>query len=75
MIMLVSLLFLGIIAMEVPCMAKNKLWRELVAFSGLLIVGMVYSFGLVFNWQLPNLRQLMDIVFIPVTQYLEYLLS
>ncbi len=75
MIVLVSLLFIGVIAVEVPYLVRNKLWREAAAFSGLLLIGMVYSFGLVLDWEIPTLLQLMELVFIPVTMYIEQLIS
>lgn len=75
MIILVSLLFIGVIALEAPHLLRNKMWRELTAFSGLLVIGMIYSFGLVLNWEIPSLLQLMELVFIPVTMYIQQLLS
>lgn len=75
MIILASLVFAGIIAFEAPRLIKNRLWREMIAFSGLLVVGLVYSFGLALSWPLPNPVKLLKAVFLPVTQYLERLLT
>ncbi|OPX87160.1 MAG: hypothetical protein A4E53_02620 [Pelotomaculum sp. PtaB.Bin104] len=75
MIILVSLVIVGIIAIEAPRLIKKRLWREAAAFSVLLLVGMVYSFGLALNWRLPNPVNVLKAVFFPVTQYLEHLLT
>ncbi|MDD3654087.1 MAG: hypothetical protein PHO01_07880 [Desulfotomaculaceae bacterium] len=75
MIILVGLLFVWIITMEAPRLIKKRLWREAAAFCVLILVGMVYSFGLVLNWRLPNPVNILRAVFAPVTQYLEQLLT
>ncbi|MDD4170269.1 MAG: hypothetical protein PHD36_08490 [Desulfotomaculaceae bacterium] len=75
MIILVSLVFVGIIAIEAPRLIKNRMWREMGAFSVLLVVGLVYSFGLALSWPLPNPVKLLRTVFLPVTRYLELLLT
>jgi len=72
-IIAVSFVYLGIIAIEVPHLIKSSLWRELMAFSFLLLVAMVYSFGLLFNWPLPNLVDSLEVIFKPVTQFFEQL--
>lgn len=71
MIFVISLLFVGIITIESPFLVKNKMWRELAAFILLLMVGLIYSLGLVLNQQLPNLRQLIETIFAPVTKLIE----
>lgn len=75
MILLVSLIFIVVLALELPYLIKNKLWREMAAFSGLLVIGMVYSFGMVLDRDLPDLVDLMEMVFIPVTRFIEQMLS
>ncbi len=75
MIFLLSLIFIGIIAFEAPGLVRKKLWRELAAFLGLLIIGMVYSYGQVLDLPLPNPTDLIVFIFKPVSQYLEKILS
>lgn len=75
MIILVSLIFISIAAGELPYLTRNKMWRELAAFMGLLIIGMIYSGGFVSERNLPTTLDLMEMVFMPVTQYIEQLLS
>ncbi|MDA8234566.1 MAG: hypothetical protein M0Z31_07210 [Clostridia bacterium] len=54
MVLVLVLVFLAIIAMEVPSLVKKQMWRELVAFSLLLLIGMVFSFGQALGYQMPN---------------------
>ena len=39
------LIFTLMAALEVPRLVRDKMWREMTAFSGLLIIGMVLSFA------------------------------
>ena len=75
MILVVSLIFIGVLALELPYLVRNKLWREMAAFIFLLLIGIVYSFGLVLDRQVPSLLDLMEMVFIPVTEFMEHILS
>ena len=74
-ILWLSILFISIITFEVPGLIRKKLWRELAAFSVLLVVGMIYSYGLVLNLPLPNPTKGIMAVFKPVGQFFEKLLS
>lgn len=75
MIVLLILVFAVIIAFEVPGLVKKKMWRELAAFSVLLLIGMVLSFGQALKLPLPNPTRGIEAVFRPVSQYLEKLLT
>ncbi|MTI81538.1 MAG: hypothetical protein FH758_11780 [Firmicutes bacterium] len=68
-------LFVAIIAIEVPKLIKEELWREFVVFGVLMLLGMVLSFGLVLNLPLPNPVSALEAVFTPVTQYMDSLLA
>lgn len=70
-----SLIFIVIIAIDAPVLIKKRMWRELAAFSVLLIIGMVYSYGQVLDLPLPNPTDYITAIFKPVSQYLEKLLS
>ncbi len=72
-IIALSLVYLAIIAAEVPYLLKSKLWKELAAFSILLLLALFYSIGLVLDKPLPNLIDLLEILFVPVTKFLEQL--
>ncbi|MFZ5631565.1 MAG: hypothetical protein ACOY40_01835 [Bacillota bacterium] len=75
MVFLLSIIFMAIIAFEAPGLIKKKMWRELAAFSVLLIIGMAYSYGLVLDLPLPNPTEGIMAIFEPVGKYLEKLLS
>lgn len=62
--------FCGIILFEAPKLIKDKMWGELIAFSGLLLFGMVFSFAAVLNIKMPNPTALTDIMFGPPSKLL-----
>ncbi len=68
---LVNLLFIILIIIELPYLIKKKMWRETAVFSSLLLIGWVYALGYSFKWHLPTIFQLMKIVFMPVTKFIE----
>ncbi|MBE3586212.1 hypothetical protein [Desulfofundulus thermocisternus] len=72
---LLSLFFIIIIALQVPSLVKQKMWRELVAYSVLMVVAMFYSFGLALDMPLPNPARVVEIVFTPVTSMIHKVLS
>lgn len=74
-ILVLSLIFLGIIAYEAPGLIRKKMWKELAAFSVLMLLGMIYSYGQVLNLPLPNPTAGIEAVFKPVSQYLDKVLS
>ena len=75
MLILLSLIFIGIIAYEVPMLIKKKMWRELAAFSVLLIIGMFYSYGQALELPLPNPTKALYAVTKPFSDYIEKILS
>lgn len=74
-IILLSVIFIGIIAFEVPGLIRKKMWRELAAFFILLVLGMVYSYGQVLDLPLPNPTSGIMAIFEPVSLFIEKLLS
>lgn len=75
MIFLLILVFALIIAFEAPGLVRKKMWRELTAFSVLLLVGMILSFGQALDLPLPNPTRGIEAVFKPFSLYLEKLLT
>lgn len=51
------LIFIGLVAFEVPGMVRSKESGELWAFLFLLTLGAIFSFLLAFDVQLPNPNQ------------------
>ncbi|OPZ73119.1 MAG: hypothetical protein BWY80_00997 [Firmicutes bacterium ADurb.Bin456] len=74
-ILLLVLGFITIIAVETPGLVKKKMWREFAAFSVLVLLGMVLSFGQALKLPLPNPIRGIEALFEPVTAYLEKLLG
>lgn len=72
---LLVLLFVVVVLMEVPGLVRRRMYRELAAFLALLAVAMVYSFGLALHWSLPNPARITEVIFRPVTRFLERLLT
>lgn len=75
MVIFVSLIYLGIIGLEVPYLLKKKMWRELAVFGFILLLAMIYSFGLLLDRQLPNLVKGMELLFGPLTRIMENVLG
>ncbi|MGB9803624.1 hypothetical protein [Desulfofundulus sp.] len=72
---LLVVIFILIIALQVPPLVKKKMWRELVAFSVLLLIGMIYSFGLALKIPLPNPARAVEAVFAPLTNLIQKALT
>lgn len=75
MIIVLSLIYIGIMAIDAPRMFKDGLWRELVVYSLLWLLALIYSLGLVLNWNLPNLTHGLAFIFDPVGRYIQQILS
>lgn len=65
MVVLLLLIYLLIIAWEVPGLLREKMYRELVFFSVILVLGIYLSLSQFYGWPLIN----------PLTPWIEYLLS
>lgn len=74
-IILLVVIFIIIVAFEVPGMIKKKMWRELIAFSLLLLIGMALSFGQALKLPLPNPTRGIEAVFGPVSRFIDKLLT
>lgn len=69
------LLFLIIIVIEAPSLIQKKQWKEMIVFLVLLLLGVVYSIGQIYNWPLPNPNRKMEQVVEPLYKMLENVLS
>lgn len=69
------LIFGVIIAFEVPELVKKELWRELVVFSAILIIGMFYSFTVVLDINILNPTKPIKYIFDPPYKVIENLLK
>lgn len=64
------IIFIIIIIFEVPKLIKDKMWGELMAFSGLLLFGMVISFAASLHINVPNPTVLTEMIFGPPSKWL-----
>ena len=69
------LFFATIIALQVPRLVKKKLWKELIVFSVLFSLGLIYSVGQIYHWPLPNPTKKMEYMFVSVWKTIEKILS
>jgi len=63
--------FIGIILFEVPGLIKQKMWRELAAFSFYLSIGMAMSIPQVLGIILPNPSKAIEVLIKPVSDLLK----
>lgn len=71
MIVLLIMAFIGIILFEVPGLVKKKMWRELIAFSVYLSIGMALSIPQVLGIILPNPSKAIEVLIKPVANLLK----
>lgn len=69
-IVLLIMLFIGIVLIKVPGLVKKKMWRELVAFSVYLCIGVALSIPLVLGVELPNPTRAIEALVKPVSEWL-----
>lgn len=58
-------IFIVIILLEVPRLLKQKMWRELAAFSFFLACGMILALLGVFNVEFPGPTAFVEVFFAP----------
>lgn len=68
MILLLILLYLAVIAFEVPRLIKEERWRELIAFSVFMAVAIAVSLPLALGVKLPNPTKLLAQIFGPLSE-------
>lgn len=60
-----------VVFLELPQLLKNKLMKELVVFTILLIIGITLSILLAFGVKLPNPVDLLIFLLKPLTNFIE----
>lgn len=70
-----SVIFIVIIAMEVPRLIKGKMWKELGVFSALLLMGAGLSYAMLLDIPVPNPTNIMERMFEPFSTWIEQVLS
>lgn len=69
------LVFGALIALEVPGLVRNHMYRELAVYFLLMAIGMLYSFGRIFDWTFLNPTKGVEAIFKPVAEIIEKLLE
>jgi len=72
---LLFLLFVSIIAFEVPKLVRQRMYRELWAFAGVTFIAMVLSFGVALKLPVPNITKGIEAVVRPVYLAFEQMLK
>lgn len=75
MVIVIGLVFTGIISLQAIPLVKRKMWRELASVSFLMAVALIYTYDWILEWHLPSIKILMEITFIPISVFLEKLLT
>lgn len=71
MLIILSLVFVAIIAFEAPRLVKQKMWRELGAFAGLMFIAMALSYAELLDIKLPTPIDAIEFVFKPVADVMD----
>lgn len=71
MLIVLSLVFIGIIAFEAPRLFRQKMWRELGAFAGLMFIAMALSYAEALDIKLPTPIDAIEFVFKPVAEVID----
>lgn len=74
-LLLITLTYLLMIWLEVPRLVVQKKWRDLTAFTCLLLPAVVYSYGIILDLPLPNPTDLIVSIFEPLAMRLEQVLG
>ncbi|MHB8171771.1 MAG: hypothetical protein ACYDG6_09530 [Thermincolia bacterium] len=64
-----------IIWMELPALVKQKQWREVAAFSGLLLIGSYLSVSMILRLPTPNPSVIIEAIYGPLGKMLEAVLE
>ncbi|MEG6511324.1 hypothetical protein [Desulforamulus ruminis] len=71
---LLTCFFAVVLWIQLPSLIKRKNFREIIAYSLMMIMGMVYSYAYLWDIKLPNPTHAVDAVFRPITKFLDHLL-
>lgn len=67
-VLLILLLGVGIAFYEVPKLVRQKMWRELVAFSGFLLAGLALTIAQTLGLPVPNPTRAIEFIFSPLSK-------
>ncbi|MDH7577013.1 MAG: hypothetical protein QHH75_04125 [Bacillota bacterium] len=67
-VLLILLAGAGIALYEVPKLTRQKMWRELTAFSGFLLIGLALALALALGLPVPNPTRGVEYIFGPLSR-------
>lgn len=70
MLIAAILMFLVVIWIEVPALVREKMWGELMAFAGILLLAMVLTIAKILQLPGPSPEHALRAVFEPVTDFI-----
>lgn len=70
-----TVFFAIILIIQVPPIIKRKNIREILAYSFMMLSGMVYFYAYILNVELPTPINAINVVFTPLTKLLEQILG
>ncbi|AGB42432.1 hypothetical protein Halha_2558 [Halobacteroides halobius DSM 5150] len=74
-VILLTLLFVMIAYYQTKGLIKNKEWKELAVYLVLMLTGVVYSYGILLDFPLPNPIEALDKVMRPIYKQLNNYLA
>ncbi len=77
LVLIILILFFAVVlcVIEIPKMIKAKLYRELVAFSIILCIGVVIAVLKSLNIVIPNPADLIAVIYSPITKLMKDILE
>ncbi|WP_018249519.1 hypothetical protein [Orenia marismortui] len=69
-IIALSLFFMFLIYFQVKGLIKKKEWKELFVYSLLMSIGILYSYGVLLDLDLPNPILILSDLFKPIYDYI-----
>jgi len=74
-VLMLTLFFAAVLTVQVPPLIKSKHVREMLTYSLMMLIGMIYSYAYVLDIELPNPTNAIDAIFRPLTQLLDKVLG
>ena len=69
-LIILTLFFIVIIFWQTRPLIKNREWKELIVYSCLMLLGIIYSYAIILDLSLPNPTTLLTEVFKPIYEYI-----
>ena len=74
-IAIITIIVIGVLIYELPPLIKEHMWRETAAFLILLILGTFLAVAQVIDAKIPNPVDFIEILFTPVSDWVNNVLT